>query len=354
MTNATPRLSIVLVAAREASDVADTFAHVRRQSIASDIEVLLVGPDDDTFTNWHDGRFNDFAAVQTLSANGEIDNVDIAAAVGIRAAAAPVVAIVEDHAYPEPGWAEAVLKAHATGDWAVVGSTVCNANPRSPLSWTNQCMAYGPYTEPTRRGKAVRVSRHNVTYKRAALEPYFDELEPLFARGGGIIERLVKDGAELYLEPDARVRHVNPSRLGSTATLRVQGGRLAAARRADREKWSLPKRLVYAAASPGIPLARGKVLLPKLWQHRRSALWLYPAVAVGLSLDAAGQALGFLRGRGPTPPRPSPRSSSTACATSPTATATTSTGSIEDATMASGTSAKQSEPEPAPEPVTSA
>src|SRR5262245_39100136 len=55
---------------------------------------------------------------------------------GIRAARAPVVAYVEEHSFPEPTWAEALINAH-DGPYAAVGSTIGNANPDTLCSWIN-------------------------------------------------------------------------------------------------------------------------------------------------------------------------------------------------------------------------
>ena len=55
---------------------------------------------------------------------------------GILAATSPVVGLIEDHSYPGPEWAEALLRAHA-GPWTGVGPAVDNANPESAASWVN-------------------------------------------------------------------------------------------------------------------------------------------------------------------------------------------------------------------------
>jgi Glycosyl transferase family 2 len=58
---------------------------------------------------------------------GTINSTARARATGVRHASAPVVALTEDHAYPAPGWAEALINAHKEG-WAAVGPVMANAN----------------------------------------------------------------------------------------------------------------------------------------------------------------------------------------------------------------------------------
>lgn len=299
-----PSIAIVLVAARGPEDIAATYHHLLRQTRADAIELVLVGPPGCDFEPLLAASDEQrFGGIKTHHTDRPIDNVDAVAAAGILIAEAPVVAIVEDHAYPEPTWTQAMLAAWETRDpegrrWAAIGSTVCNANPDTLLSWANLTMAYGFYTEPTRRGVTRQISRHNITFDRAALQPHLEDLEHLLTRGGGLLERLQADGGRFTLEPTARVRHVNPSKLSSTLRLRVDAGRLAAAGRASRERWSTPRRALYVAAAPLLPLMRLRPMLPKLRQQGTALPRRGTAALLGCTLDGLGQALGFAFGGG--------------------------------------------------------
>ena len=58
-------------------------------------------------------------------------------------------------------------------------------------------------------------------------------------------------GQELFLEPAARVDHLNVSRLRWALIERFESGRTFAGMRA--RGWSWPRRLAYALGSPLIP-----------------------------------------------------------------------------------------------------
>jgi hypothetical protein len=62
---------------------------------------------------------------------------------GIRSAAAPVVAFVEEHCRVHPGWAAALLAAHE-GPWAAVGAEVHNGNPEVAISRQIEVLNYRP------------------------------------------------------------------------------------------------------------------------------------------------------------------------------------------------------------------
>ena len=218
----------------------------------------------------------------------------------MRAAHAAVVAIIEGHAYPEPEWAEALVDAHH-GPWAIVGPSFENANPASVFSWANMFIAYGRWVRARESGAVDEVSRHNLSAKRDVLVGYGEELEGRLVRGGGLLEDVRERGYELYLEPGAKVHHVNPSRLSSTLRLRIDSGRLHAARRAQRGRWSVTRRAVYVTGSPLIPFVRLSQLVPTLYARpslRRPLMRSLPAMCVALAADAVGQAAGFAAGPG--------------------------------------------------------
>ena len=83
--------------------------------------------------------------------------------------------------------------------------------------------------------------------------------------------------------------------------LRIDSGRLYAAKRVDSEKWHIAKRLLYSIASPLIPILRYSRMRKEIFfvgrrdvSERKHGL----ALAIGLVFDAIGQMLGYLAGEG--------------------------------------------------------
>ncbi len=304
-----PAMSAVLVAATKFADVARTEAAMRKQTIVGDIELIIVGPSLDALADAPaDLDEAGYKRVLRVSADGPIDNVDTAAAHGIRVATAPVLGLNEDHAYPEPEWAEKIVASHRTargGPFIAVGSAFENANPRTPQSWCNLLLAYGSWVGENRRGPATHVSRHNIAYDRERLlAAVGDDLDHRLGRDGNLLGTLLKQGQRFYLEPDARVRHLNPSVTSSTRELRFGAGRLYAATRATGGNWSTAKRLGYALGSPLFPVMRLKHLGKRTLVAQQAVGWkLWPSLLWWLTVDAAGQAVGFAFGPGDTAER---------------------------------------------------
>ena len=198
---------------------------------------------------------------------GPLHSVAAARAEGIRRARAPVVALAEDHSYPAPGWAQALIAAHRE-PWAAVGPVVANANPGSTMSWANHLVEYGPWIEPADPGPVDFLPGHNSAYKRALLLDYGPELEAMLEAECLLHQDLRTRGYQVYLEPRAKTYHLNYSKPFSWIPVHFHGSRLFAAARTRYGRWGLRRRLVYASASVLIPLVR----LRRIWAKVRPAL----------------------------------------------------------------------------------
>ena len=294
-----PAMSVILVTPTGPRFLRRTVQAMAAQTVADRIELIVVAPEPGA----REALAPLLAPFHSVieRAAGPIDNVDHAVGRAMPLASAPIIATIEDHAFPDADWAETVLEAYAGTDAVAVGSAMLNANPHGMLSWSNILLAYGQWSEATPEGPIGWVSHHNGSFRRAALEAFDpDEYWQWFTREGTIMQRLAANGGRFHFAPRARVRHLNPSNLRSTAQLRMDAGRLYAANRAEAEGWNPVKRAFYAALGPAIPLLRyvrmrrdlfGKS--PDVTETRHG-----PAMLVGLGFDALGQMAGFLAGPG--------------------------------------------------------
>ena len=197
-----------------------------------------------------------FAGVQVIGFGDVTASSNQARVAGIRVARAPIVVLAEDHSFPEPGWAEALLAGHAEGTWAAVGPVVCNANPATAVSWANFLLEYGPWTESAPRGAATHLPGHNSSYRRGLLLAYGEKLEALMEAESILQWDLRHNGHQLLLEPAARTHHLNFSRLSSSIKLRFNGGMAAAEATAVRHGRSVdPARAAVAHRSAARPVA---------------------------------------------------------------------------------------------------
>jgi hypothetical protein len=277
--------------------IRETVRHLLQQTVRDRIELVLVAPSAAALAV-PQGALEGFRWWRVVEA-GPIGSIGSANAKGIREATAPIVALAEDHAFPVPGWAEALIAAHRQ-PWAAVGSVIRNPNdPDSVVAWADCLIGFGEYLPPVSSGVVERLPGNNSSYKRALLLEYGDRLESMMETETLIQQDLQRKGHRLYLEAAAQVAHMNFERLSSFVRVKYLSGRVYGAARARR--WSLPRRLWFACATPLIPLVRyGR--LKRHWDACRTVTRLprgVMAVAwLGLLISATGEMIGCCFGAG--------------------------------------------------------
>ena len=221
-----------------------------------------------------------------------------ARAAGVRAARAPIVAFVEDHCFPQQGWAAALIAAHRE-PWAAVGPAIGNANPDSAVSWANLLIEYSPWMEPATAGAVEHLPGHNSSYKRNVLLGVWSRSRD-HARNrehhalGPAREGFCPASGTGSHQPALELHHDRSLRCVCAST--ADGCSLPRAPAAGR----LRARIAYAAAAPLIPLIRLRRILAQVWRRRGATLptSAFPALTLLLVCDAAGEMAGYLLGAG--------------------------------------------------------
>lgn len=241
-------------------------------------------------------EFHTFRVVEV----GEIKLPSQAKAVGVLKATAPILAFAEDHCYPDPDWAAALIAAHQQG-WAAVGPAMRNANPATMLSWAGLFLHYGCCLEPATLQAAECLPWHNTSYKRELLLAYGDELASMLVVESMLLDDLRDKSHRLCFEPAAKTYHVNISLLSSWIGHAFWGGRQFAAIRAEKQKWSLWRRLLYIVGTPLIPfvrLRRTRQIIYRTGKQRELLPRVLPALISGLVPHAIGEMIGYAFGKG--------------------------------------------------------
>jgi hypothetical protein len=275
--------------------VRNTVRHLAAQSIADRIEVVFVvprgldfAPDADALAGFAGSRVTEVESMEGGAAGY---------AAGVRAASAPFVAFTEDHCYPEPGWAEALLAAYDERT-AAVGPVVAHANAGGSIAWADYLLGYGPWIDPTPGGDVDYLPGHNSSYRLEALLPYAPDLDRWLEAESVLHWDMRKNGWRLVLEPRAKAHHFSFSRPSSWLKATFLQSRAFGGRR-TRDA-GVAKRLVWVAACPLIPAVR---LRRCVRDSSRSAsapsiVRLLPALTASLAVSAVGEAVGYALGEG--------------------------------------------------------
>lgn len=292
-----PAISVILATPDCYETIRKTVSHLRAQSVSKQLELIIIAPSAAAL-NLVEDDMKDIFRYRVVEA-GRIRSVGSANALGIRHASGSVVALAEDHSFPEPGWAQALIETQRQ-PWAPVGPVIRNANPASRLSCADMLIGYGPWMDPAPAGFVDYLPGHNSSYKREILLEYGSGLERMMEAETVLHWDLRAKGHKLYLEPAAKIAHTNFALPGHFVAAHFYGGRVFATVRAHDGRWAWPRRLLFACGSPLIPLVRLWRILRDISQSGRDgsrlALRVLPQLLLGLSMDGAGQMLGYLFG----------------------------------------------------------
>jgi hypothetical protein len=270
-------------------------SRLREQTIHESIEVVIVAlsPERIEVDPADCAAFHSLRVVPHQGARLLAD----AATSGVCSATAPVVAMIEDHCYPAPEWAEALLARHRAG-YAVVGAEIGNANPHSAISWCSYLLTLGAWAPPAQAGEVASVAAHNSSYMRDVLLGLGEDLGTLMISETLLHWRLRELGHRVFLEPGAKAVHVNPSRLKTFLYVRFFGARAFAG--IWSRSWPRPRRAYFAAIAPLAEIKRIARVMREAKDRKTPIhmLRLGPLLATAWLLASAGYVVGYLFGAG--------------------------------------------------------
>jgi GT2 family glycosyltransferase len=291
------QLSVIVVVYSDSENFRMALEKLRAQTVFNLLELIIVTPSIKGL-NLDSSQFAGFSNYKTLEL-GPFESEGAAKAMGVKAASSPLIAFIEDHSYPEPGWAEALIEAHRKGNFAVVGPIMLNANPYSGLSWGCFLVYYGHWIVARPQEEVKHLPANQSCYKRDLLLRYGARLSEMLEAESVLHWDLLSRGYRLYQEPTARVHHLNYSLPGPMLSEYYLASRVFAAKRAL--SWSLLRRVLYALGSPLLPLIRLRRIL-KDANHAglpaKVILRAFVALVLVLCTGTMGEILGYAFGVG--------------------------------------------------------
>lgn len=288
-----PDLSVVIPSVNGFADLEGCLQALEAQRADHDLEVLVI---DRLGSSLRGAVHVQFPLVRTIEVPSTTSIPEMRA-IGIRAATAPAVGILEDHVLVRPGWASAMLGAIREGA-EVVGGSVENAATDTVIDWASFLCEYSHCLPPLPAGEVDWLTGNNVVYRRDLLERHFDVID----RHGWEVdlhEAIKAGGTPLVCRPDIVVDHKKHFTLGEYLELRYNysrsyaGARLRGAGRG--------KRAVYALAGLALPPVLFYRTVSRILAKGRHRDWLVrgaPAIAVFVVAWAWGEIVGYWAGPG--------------------------------------------------------
>ncbi len=292
-----PQLSVVMVVHTDSENFRMALEHLRAQTVLNLLELIIVAPSRKELNL--DLRTLDGFSTHKIVELRTFESEGAAKAAGVMAASAPLIAFVEDHSYPEPFWAEALISAHSRGNLAAVGPVMLNANPHCAIAWGTFLVFYGQWMAAQPQKEIKHLPGNQSCYRRELLLTYHSRLSEMLAAESVLQWDLFARGHLLYQEPRAKVYHLNFSRLGPALSEYCLCSRIFAANRVH--EWNRMRRILYAFASPLLPLIRLRRSLEDAGRARlRTGVTLraLPSLFLTLCAGSIGEFFGYTFGAG--------------------------------------------------------
>ena len=290
-----PSLAAIVVIPNTYDTVRRTMSYLQAQTAAKQMEVVFVVSSLEK-CNLDKTELTCFHSWQVVEI-GSISSIARGFAAGIRKARAAVVALTEDHSFPEANWAQTLITAHQQ-PWAAVGPCVKNGNPDSLISWGDFYVSYSEWSPPISSGTMRHLPGHNSSYKKDILLAYGERLGDLMQAESVLHRYFTAQGYQLWLESNTYTLHSNFTAWMPWIKAQYYAGRQFAATWA--QPWPWHRRLMFTIGSPGIPWLR----LWRIQKHVRRAhgagffIRLLPLLLVGLIMNGLGQMKGYAAGVG--------------------------------------------------------
>jgi len=288
-----PSLSVIVVTRDEYRTLRPIVGALRRQTVVGQIELVVVAPDEATgaIPGSDASAFHSTRVVGV----GPVISRGKAAAHGVLAARAPIVALSENHCFPDPEWAERTLESHRE-PWAGVGPAVANANPETLLSQVLHASGYGRFPRLGFPGVVAELPLHNSSYRREMLSKDLRELRDLLGDERKLQSALRESGQLLYFDPRPLKWHINEATWRLLAGLSYDSGRRYGGSRGRH--WPLWRRALYVMATPLLSLPIAHNVWSKLSPagEVRKGVRLAVVIWAGALLHALGEAVSYVRG----------------------------------------------------------
>jgi Glycosyl transferase family 2 len=291
-----PAMSVVIITPDNFETIRRTIDCIKVQTVKHTLELVVVNLSSEDLEVYPEELdvFNGFRIIKPVG----IVSYWQALTAGVKSSSAQIVAFTQDHVFPDPLWAEVLTESHKSNR-AAVGPVIYNANPDDPVGWADILIGYSQWLYPNHGGEMNHLPGHNSSYKRHILLEYGSELERLLEAESVLHWDLISKGYKLYLEPAAKVYHLNFGVLSTLVKVHYYTGIMFAASRC--QSWPRLKRASFALGSLLIPVIR----IYRIVKNYSGSLDLfktkpqvYPILVLGLLMSSIGEMMGYVSGSG--------------------------------------------------------
>jgi glycosyltransferase involved in cell wall biosynthesis len=284
-------LSIIVVAYNSAATIERCLSALVPQQAAS-AEVIVVDSGEDATARIVAEKF---PSVKLISCDSR-RYPGAARNIGIENARGRLIGFVDSDCVAAPDWVARVLDAHSAPD-PVIGGVVDNASPAGVLGWAIYFCEFHQWMPGTPAGPMVEIPTCCLSVKRWALERFGPFRAQGYCSDTAFNWKLGRSGFPPRFDPAIRVAQIYEPTLAFFVRKQLMHGRAFARMRVVEERFSAPRRLLYAALCPLLPFVLSWRLIRRVLArgvYREQLLASAPLVFAGLGLWSLGELVGYL------------------------------------------------------------
>jgi glycosyltransferase involved in cell wall biosynthesis len=295
VTTLVPDLSIVVGSVDPGPVILDCLAALEKQ-VRPEVEVLVVDASSDGTAERVRTRFP-WVRIIEAPASPSLPKLR---GLGIAAARAPVVGILDGWCLVGDGWIAEAIRVHRERPELVVGGGVelAPSERRSLVAWATYLFDYWEFVPPFVNGLVGVLPGNNIVYKRAALAGN-DTLRTVGFWKAFTNARLKESQHGLWSSTELAVRIRRRLPLGRFFRSRYHHGRSYAAMRVEAASWRI--RAQWALIAPALPLLFITRQIRGLASKRGARGWFVACAPLLLAFHASwawGELCGYLGGPG--------------------------------------------------------
>ncbi len=292
-SSASPRLSVVIAAARRLDDAEPILAALSCQAESSDVELIVAGCSCNGASKILKRR-HPHTAFLAFPLGTSLPTL---LGRGIAQAKGDLIAVTDAMSIPGEGWMKAILAAHESPH-PVIGGAVEAVEPKTGVDWAAYFCEYGQFMHPLRAGVVNELPGNNISLKRDVLKHGRQYVEGQFWKTYWC-RQLQQEGIQLYSVPSIVVFDRKSYRLLPFLVRRFHHGRCFAGMRTA--KASLLVKAGYAAGSAILPplfLWRTFRAFLQKRRHVKQFLRSLPISIMAILSWSVGELCGYLLGPG--------------------------------------------------------
>lgn len=288
-----PELSVIVASYNSKHTIADCLESLRRQETSQSFETIVIDSSSDGTDLFVARHFPEVLQLHFAERKypGDARNA------GVTQARADIVAFIDTDCIADGKWVNEILKAHKNSAM-IIGGPIGNADPSGYVGWAAYFCEFSEWMPGAPRRWLTNMATANVSYKKEAFEKFGTFIEGTYGSDTDFNWRLGRAGHRVLWQPEIYVVHQSIQILGRFLRHEFNHGRDCARMRIASQKFSRPRRWLYAACFALIPLKLFAVIAERNFRYRAQLpnfLKTVPLLMIGLCAWVLGELAAYIQ-----------------------------------------------------------